>query len=81
MTSKQDKLVKPNEVDRLLKRVQPIPSRLGPCPLWLMVSSCADSVEQAQEVINVSLREGEILTALKKAVVRPLGMKVLVLVH
>ncbi|KAF7247959.1 putative RNA-directed DNA polymerase from transposon BS [Varanus komodoensis] len=68
-------LLRPDDVDKVLGRVHPTTCLLDPCPSWLINDSKHGIGTWILEVVNASLREGQVPAPLKEAVVRPVLKK------
>ncbi|KAF7236187.1 putative RNA-directed DNA polymerase from transposon BS [Varanus komodoensis] len=68
-------LLRPDDVDKVLGRVRPTTCLLDPCPSWLIKDSKHGIGTWILEVVNASLREGQVPAPLKEAVVRPVLKK------
>ena len=62
-------LLRPEDVDRVLGSVHSSTTPFDPCPSWLIGRSAREVHTWVQEVMNTSLREGEVPTTLKDAVI------------
>ncbi|XP_058032614.1 uncharacterized protein LOC131195008 [Ahaetulla prasina] len=67
--------VAPDDMDRILRRLNATTCLLDPCPSWLVLATQEVTRGWLQGIVNASLREGVFPTALKEAVVRPLLKK------
>ncbi|KAF7243480.1 putative RNA-directed DNA polymerase from transposon BS, partial [Varanus komodoensis] len=68
-------LLRPDDVDKVLGHVRPITCLLDPCPSWLLNKAKHGIGAWILEVVNASLREGQVPAPLKEAVVWPVLKK------
>ncbi|KAF7248501.1 RNA-directed DNA polymerase from mobile element jockey, partial [Varanus komodoensis] len=65
----------PYDVDKVLGQVCPTTCLLDPCPSWLLTKAKHGIGAWILEVINASLRDGQVPAPLKEAVVKPVLKK------
>uniref|UniRef100_A0A8D2J5Z0 Reverse transcriptase domain-containing protein n=1 Tax=Varanus komodoensis TaxID=61221 RepID=A0A8D2J5Z0_VARKO len=68
-------LLQPDDVDKVLGQVCPTTCLLDPCPSWLPKKAKDGIGTWILEVVNASLRDGQVPAPLKEAVVRPVLKK------
>ncbi|KAF7253150.1 hypothetical protein EYD10_01179 [Varanus komodoensis] len=68
-------LLRPDDVDKVLGQVHPTICLLDPCPSWLLNKAKHGIGTWILEVVNASLRDGQVPAPLKEAVVRPVLKK------
>ncbi|KAF7245399.1 RNA-directed DNA polymerase from mobile element jockey [Varanus komodoensis] len=68
-------LLRPDDMDKMLGQVRTTTCVLDPCPSWLLSKAKHRIGSWIREVINASLKDGQVPAPLKKAVVRPVLKK------
>ncbi|KAF7245842.1 RNA-directed DNA polymerase from mobile element jockey [Varanus komodoensis] len=68
-------LLRPDDVDKVLGQVRPTTCLLDPCPSGLLKKAKDGIGTWILEVVNTSLRDGQVPAPLKEAVVRPVLKK------